>query len=378
MKKIAILGSSGSIGSQTLDVIRGFRDRYEVVALCVRGDVETLKKQADEFSPKIVGVCDENAFIRAKSMGFKAKLIGGESALTEIAAIKDVDILVVAVVGMCGLKAVVAALENGTAVALANKEALVAGGDLVMSLSEKVCKPIIPIDSEHSAIMQCLFAGKPCEVKRIILTASGGPFFGKDKEFLRSVTPALAVKHPTWKMGRKISVDSATMMNKALEIIEAHYLFGVKNIDYVIHPQSVIHSLVEFIDGSVMGQLAAPDMKLPISYALGYPDRLVGGKNFAFDKTLTFFEPDEKTFPLPRIAKEVLKTGGNAPCIFNAAGEACVELFLNNKIAFTDISIIVEKTLSAFPVIGRPTLEDIYSTFNEVKGKLTTDYKVSE
>lgn len=375
MKRIAILGSSGSIGRQTLNVVRRFPDKFKVVALCVNSNIDELKKQADEFKPQVVGISDDASFSKSKDFFKGLEIVGGKNALCEIAARSDIDVIVVAVVGMCGLRAVMTALSNGITVALANKESLVAGGKLVIEAAEKARKELLPIDSEHSAVWQCLRAGNKRELRRIILTASGGPFFGKTKEFLSTVTPEMAVCHPTWNMGRKISVDSATMMNKALEIIEARWLFDTSNIDYVIHPQSVIHSMVEFDDGSIISQMAAPNMELPIQTALTYPERLpLDSVRFNFDKVLTFCEPDEETFFLPRLAREVLKAGGNAPCILNAANEACVRLFLNNKIGFTDISIIIEKVLAESQIIHEPTIDEIYETFDEVFDKLMRDY----
>ena len=371
MKRIAILGSSGSIGRQTLNVVRRYRDNFEVVALSVNSDIAALKKQVEEFSPKIVGICDEGAYSSAKNSFENTELTGGENALVEIAARDDIDIIVVAVVGMCGLKAVMRAIETGTTVALANKESLVAGGKLVMDAAKKSGKEIRPIDSEHSAIWQCLRAGNRHDLRRIILTASGGPFYGKSQDFLEKVTPEMAINHPTWKMGRKISVDSATMMNKALEIIEARFLFDTDKIDYIIHPQSIVHSMVEYKDGSIVAQLASPNMELPIQAALTYPNILpLESARFEFDKDITFSSPNERVFPLPKLAKEVLSIGGNAPCIFNAANEACVSPFLDNKIGFSDISIIISETLERAQIIKDPTLEEIYETFDIVYGKL--------
>ena len=375
MKNIAILGSSGSIGKQTLNVIRRYKDRFRITALCVNSDIDTLSAQAREFSPCVLGVCDDTAYSKAKSMFPHEKLIGGKSALEEIASLSDIDILVVAVVGMCGLRAVMAALKCGTTVALANKESLVAGGKLVKEAARKTRAKILPVDSEHSAVWQCLNSGRKRDLKRIVLTASGGPFYGKDSDFLKSVTPETAVKHPTWKMGKKISVDSATMMNKALEIIEAHYLFDTDNIDYVIHPQSIIHSMVEFVDGSIVAQLASPNMELPIQAALSYPERLpMESALFNFDKNLTFAPPDEKNFPLPKLARTVMKMGGNLPCVFSAANEAAVSLFLNNKIGFSDISIIVGEAVEKADIVRRPTLDDLYESYNVTVEKLMRDY----
>lgn len=375
MKKIAILGSSGSIGRQTLNVVRRFPDKFKIVALSVNTATDELRRQADEFRPSAVGICDLSAYKNAKENFQDLYCYGGDDALSEIAQRDDIDILVVAVVGMCGLRAVMTALDRGVSVALANKESLVAGGELVMQAAKKANKEILPIDSEHSAVWQCLKSGVKSEVKRIVLTASGGPFYGKDRNFLKKVTPQMALKHPTWNMGAKISVDSATMMNKALEIIEAKWLFDTDNIDYIIHKQSIIHSMVEFVDGSTIAQMSCPDMELPIQIALSYPERLPFDRcSFKFDRTLTFDAPDESVFPLPALARDVLKAGGNAPCLFNAANEAAVELFLNNKIGFTDISLIVEKALANIEYISKPTISDIYETFDATYGKLMRDY----
>lgn len=375
MKKIAILGSSGSIGIQTLNVVRMHPDEFEIIALCVNKDIDTLRKQINEFHPKFAGISDENAYLKSKDLfSNDITVFSGDNALCDIASL-DVDILVVAVVGMCGLRAVMCALSRGTTVALANKESLVAGGKLVTDTAARTGKRILPIDSEHSAVWQCLHCGSDRELKRIILTASGGPFYGRDRNFLQSVTPEMAVRHPTWNMGKKISVDSATMMNKALEIIEARWLFDTEKIDYIIHPQSIIHSMVEYIDGSIIAQIAKPSMELPIQYALSYPKRIqYDAVEFKFDKNLTFAEPDESVFPLPKLAKQVLSCGGNAPCVFNAANEAYVQLFLDNKIGFCDISINIENILNTWDFIQNPTIEDIYATFNEVYEKLMTAY----
>lgn len=374
MKNIAILGSSGSIGVQTLNVVRRYPDRFRVVALTVNSDVETLRRQIAEFHPAYAGICDKTACQNANLPAY-VKTLSGDSCLADVAALQEVDLVVVAVVGMCGLKAVMSALRNGKQVALANKESLVSGGRLVMDAAKAIEREILPIDSEHSAVWQCLKSGRKEEVKRIILTASGGSFYGKDDAFLASITPEMAIKHPNWNMGKKISVDSSTMMNKALEIIEARWLFDTKNIDYVVHPQSIVHSMVEYIDGSIIAQLSFPNMELPIQLALTFPDRLpMNSANFQFDRDITFLPPDEQKFPLPTLARSVIEADGTAPCIFNAANEACVQLFLSGKIGFSDIARLIEKTLSEAEILSFPDLDTIYETHREVYGKLMRDY----
>ena len=298
----------------------------------------------------------------------------GEDCLARAAAI-DCDIVLVSVVGCAGLKAVLSAIENGRTVALANKESLVAAGALVTAKAREKGVAILPVDSEHSAIWQCLNCGEKKDVKRLILTASGGPFYNRAKESLFDITPEQAVAHPTWNMGRKISVDSATMMNKGLEIIEARWLFDTQNIDYVIHPQSIIHSMVEYNDGAVIAQLSSPDMKLPIQLAFTYPERYNADiKPLPLTGELTFLPPKEDVFPLPRLAKHSIDLGGNASCILNAANEAAVELFLKGRITFPAIAETVEHTLSKAKIFDCATYEEITATHNEIYAKLMTDY----
>ncbi len=321
VKNVVILGSTGSIGVQTLNIIRRNPDKFNVVGLTANTDTELLYKQAKEFSPELVGITDTAAAKNAEKAFEKLsiKTVVGKDALTAAAKLKSADTVVVAVVGMCGLESVLAAAECGKNIALANKESLVSGGELVMKAVAEKGVSLLPIDSEHSAVWQAL-RGEKRNLKRIILTASGGSFFGLTKQEMRDITPERATRHPNWSMGKKITVDCSTMMNKGLEIIEARWLFDTENIDYVIHRESIIHSMVEYADGSIIAQMSAPNMELPIALALSYPDRLENDlKKFEFDKNLTFSEPDEENFPLPKIEKQCMSVGGTAPCVMNAA-----------------------------------------------------------
>ena len=365
MKKLAVIGSSGSIGRQTLEVVRRYPEKFSVASLAVRESVGTLERQIREFRPTFAAVADESI-----AAGFPREICGcrvafGAEAVAQAASVPEADMTVMAVVGMSGLRPVLAAIEAGKDIALANKESLVAAGAAVTSAAQKKCVKIIPVDSEHSAVWQCLRFGG--DVRRIILTASGGPFRGMTRDRLREVSPEQAVRHPNWNMGKKISVDSATMMNKGLEIIEARWLFGTDKIDYVIHPESIIHSMVEFVDGAVAAQMSTPSMDITIQLALSYPDRLPSGTApLAFDKNLTFMPPDEKNFPLPAVCREAMRKGGNIPCAVNAANEAAVKLFLSHKIRFTDIYDIVEKYLTYTGFTADPDTADIYATFDDV------------
>ena len=358
---IAILGSTGSVGVQTLNVVRRNPDKFRVVALVCGGNAELLAEQANEFRPDFVGISDKTKLGELSgALDYKCEVCADPSAQQIAASLPGVDTVVAAVVGLRGLSGVLAAIRAHKKVALANKETLVACGEYVMRLAKEKEVPILPVDSEHSAVFQCLEAGKHSEVRRIILTASGGSFRGKTLEELKSVTPEQAVKHPNWSMGKKISVDSATMMNKGLEIIEARWLFDTDKIDYVIQPESIIHSMVEFRDGSIIAQIAKPTMELPIAYALTYPDREESEiPPFDFTKDIRFFAPDEKNFPLPTLAKRALKEGGTAPAILNAANEAAVELFLNKKIGFTDIFDIVGNALETEKATSYSSEEEI-------------------
>ena len=367
MKKISILGSTGSIGKQTLDVVRANKDKFEVVAISANSSVDLLLEQIKEFKPKYVAVYDEVSCMKLKSMipsDINIEILSGMEGLKAISSLDEIDVLLTAIVGMIGLLPTLCAIRNGKDIALANKETLVCAGSLVMSEAKKHNVNILPVDSEHSAIFQCLNGEKNKEIEKIILTASGGPFRGKKKQDLLHITKNEALKHPNWSMGRKISIDSSTLMNKGLEVIEAKWLFGVdyNDIDVVVHPQSIIHSMVQFIDSSVMAQLGCPDMRLPIQYALTYPDRSVNDferLDLAKLATLTFENPDLETFPCLKLAYETLKMGGTYSAALNSANEVLVSEFLEDKIGFYDIPYYIEKTLEAHDSIENPTLEEI-------------------
>ncbi len=363
MTKIAILGCTGSIGRQTLDIVRSNRDKFDVVGLSCANNVDELCALTDEFCCNSIGVYNAAKYSELKNNTKSNNVYCGDDALTEVMA--DADTVVIAVTGMIGLKAVMFAIDSGKTVALANKESLVAGGELVMSALKKSHSKLYPIDSEHSAVWQCLQGEK--KFKRLILTASGGPFFFTPKNEFGSITPERAVAHPNWRMGKKISVDCATMMNKGLEIIEARWLFDTVDIDYVIHPESVVHSMVEFYDGSIKAQASFPDMRLPIQYALLYPEHAVRDyKPLSMPLSLRFLMPDEDKFPAPKLAKQALKEGGTAPIVLNAANEAAVALFLNGKIAFTEITEIVEHALERENTERVDCVDNVFKTHNRV------------
>ena len=349
-RKIAILGATGSIGSSTLDLVERSPDRFEVVAVTAASNVESLADIARRTKAKLAVIADEDRLgvLRERLAGTGCEAAAGEHALSETAS-GDADLVIAAIVGCAGLKPVMAAVEAGKTVALANKEALVTAGDLMIEAATRNGATILPVDSEHNAIFQCLAGSRKKDVSKIILTASGGPF-RTAPEILADVSPEQAVAHPNWSMGAKISVDSATLMNKGLELIEAHYLFGLpsERIDIVIHPQSTVHSLVEFVDGSVLAQLGPPDMRIPIAYALAWPERLATPAerlDLAALGRLEFEEPDPARFPALRIAREVMEAGGAAPVVLNAANEVAVDSFLNGRIRFTDIAETVERAL---------------------------------
>ncbi|MBQ5357478.1 MAG: 1-deoxy-D-xylulose-5-phosphate reductoisomerase [Oscillospiraceae bacterium] len=371
MKRLSVLGSTGSIGTQTLDVCRNLG--YSVVALAAGSNVELLEKQAREFGPKLVAVFDKNA---AKGLSIKLSdtditVLGGIEGVLEAARI-DCDTVLNAVTGIAGLRPTIAAIEAGNDVALANKETLVAGGKRVMDLAKESGVKILPVDSEHSAIFQCLQAkGDYARIQKLILTASGGPFFGKTLSELENMKPEDALAHPTWNMGRKVTIDSATMANKGLEIIEAAHLFGVpqNNIDVVIHRESIVHSLVEFTDNSVLAQLGVPDMRTPIQYALTVPERcesIVEHLDLAKIGTLHFYEQDNVAFPATDIARHALSIGKTATAAFNAADEIAVAAFLEGKIGFTDIPKILEKTVEKSFSNG-DTFEEVFETDKEAR-----------
>ena len=371
MKRIAVLGSTGSIGTQTLDVCR--RLGYEIVALAAGSNAELLEKQAREFSPKLVAAADENAARRLSIAlsGTGITVLGGERAVLEAAA-AECDIVLNAVTGIAGLRPTIAAVEAGNDIALANKETLVAGGRRVMDYAAERGVKILPVDSEHSAIFQCLQAkGDYARIKKLILTASGGPFFGKTEEELKKVRPQDALNHPTWNMGKKVTIDSASMANKGLEIIEAAHLFDVEqnNIDVVIHRESIVHSLVQFTDNSVLAQLGVPDMRTPIQYALTWPDRENGAAaelDLAEAGALHFYRQDEEAFPSTGLARYALDKGGTATAAFNAADEIAVAAFLDGKIKFTDIPKIIEKTIEKEFAKG-DSFEEVFYTDSEAR-----------
>ncbi len=373
-KRIAIFGSTGSIGTQALDVIRTHKDIFAVEILTAQTNHELLIKQALEFNPNAVVIGDEKKFTLVQEALAKTdvKVFAGEDALVEVADFDTYDVILTAIVGFAGLKPTLKAVKKGKVVALANKETLVVAGDIVMDLAHQHRSPIIPVDSEHSAIFQCLVGETRNPIEKIILTASGGPFLGKKPNFLVNVKREHALQHPNWNMGAKISIDSATLMNKGLEMIEAKWLFNLtpEQIEVVVHPQSIIHSLVQFEDGSMKAQMGLPDMKLPIQYALGFPQRLKNDfPRFSFKKyaNLSFEEPDYKTFRNLGLSIEALKAGGNKPCVLNAANEVAVWAFLQNRIGFLDITAVVEKTMAKIAFIEKPTLEEYFETDGEAR-----------
>ena len=369
MKNIAILGSTGSIGTQTLEVVRNYSEDFHITALAANNNVKVLEQQIREFHPSIVAVWSEENASRLKTMiaDLDTRVVTGMEGLIEVATWEDSDILVTAIVGMIGIKPTIAAIEAGKDIALANKETLVTAGHIIMPLAARYHVDILPVDSEHSAIFQCLNGENKRDIDKILLTASGGPFRGKDTEFLQHVTVADALKHPNWSMGRKITIDSATMVNKGLEVMEAKWLFGVDidDVEVIVQPQSVIHSMVQFKDGAVMAQLGTPDMKLPIQYALFYPKRnYLPGERLDF-KTLSsiqFDVPDMDVFRGLKMAYQVGREGGSMPTVFNAANEYAVAQFLNEKITFLDIYAMIEDAIIAHKKIENPTVKDILET----------------
>lgn len=373
-KRLAIFGSTGSIGTQALDVVRSQSDFFEVEILTAQTNDELLIAQALEFKPNAVVIGDETKYHKVKEAleSHNVKVFAGETALEEVADFDSYDIMLAAIVGFAGLKPTLKAVGKGKMVALANKETLVVAGDIVMQKALENKAPVIPVDSEHSAIFQCLIGEARNPIEKIILTASGGPFLGKKPNFLVNVKRDHALQHPNWTMGAKITIDSATLMNKGLEVIEAKWLFNLKpeQIEVVIHQQSVIHSIVQFEDGSMKAQMGLPDMKLPIQYALGFPNRLPNDfPRLQFKKypSLTFEEPDYKTFRNLGLALEALKTGGNMPCVLNAANEIAVWAFLKNRIGFLDITAVVEKTMAKIDFIEKPTLEEYFESDGEAR-----------
>ena len=368
IKNVCILGSTGSIGRNSLEVIAAFPDRFRVTYLTTNTNVELLEQQIARYKPKGVAVLDEVSASRLNRNGNNALHVwSGEKGLSELIQRDDIDIVISAMVGFAGLRPTIEAIKRGKVVALANKETLVVAGEIITRLITEHHATLLPIDSEHSAILQCLAGENPSSIERLILTASGGPFLHLDKSEFSSITVDAALKHPKWKMGNKITIDSATLMNKGLEVIEAHWLFHLpqEKINVLIHPQSIIHSMVEFVDGSVKAQLGVPDMKIPIQYALTYPDRLASMSarvDFVGLREMTFFEPDIYKFECLGLAIEALRSGGTATTILNAANEIAVQLFLRETIRFHQIPGVIRYALETIPAIGSPSLEDIIDT----------------
>ena len=373
-RQIALLGSTGSIGTQALDVVRDNTDRFEIYALVARQNVDLLAQQAREFRPEVVVIADEQHYAPLKEAlaDLPMKVWAGADAIADVVQMAPVDVVLTAMVGYAGLRPTLAALEAGKAVALANKETLVVAGELVTATARRTGAPILPVDSEHSAIFQCLVGQDASAVEKVILTASGGPFRTTTREALADVTPAEALRHPNWSMGAKVTIDSASMMNKGFEMIEARWLFGLppERIEVVVHLQSIVHSMVQFADGAVMAQLGTPDMHLPIAYALSYPHRLRSAAprlDFAQLSTLTFEAPDRERFRNLDYAYEAARRGGNMPCILNAADEVAVAAFLSGKIGFLAMSDLIAETMARTTFIATPTYDDYVQTDTEAR-----------
>jgi 1-deoxy-D-xylulose-5-phosphate reductoisomerase len=374
IKRIAIFGSTGSVGVQALEVIAANKDQFSVEVLTANSNDELLVQQALKYNPNIVVIGDESKYASVKKAlsSTSVKVFAGEKALEEVAGMDCYDLMLAAIVGFAGLRPTLKAISTGKAIALANKETLVVAGDIVMQMAVDNRVPIIPVDSEHSAIFQCLVGETRNRIEKVILTASGGPFLGRKTNYLVNVKREHALQHPNWRMGAKISVDSATLMNKGLEMIEAKFLFNLQpeQIQVLVHPQSIIHSMVQFEDGSIKAQMGLPDMKLPIQYALAFPTRIPNDfprYDFRTVNTLTFEEPDLRTFKNLSLAIDALNKGGNLPCVMNAANELAVYAFLRNRIGFLEITDIIEKTMENVPFIEEPTLEEYFDSDGEAR-----------
>jgi 1-deoxy-D-xylulose-5-phosphate reductoisomerase len=368
-RHIAILGSTGSIGTQAIDVVKAHPDQFQVEVLTTNNNADLLIQQAIDVKPNVVVICNEDRYDQVFSAldPIGIKVYAGAKAIASVVQMDTIDMVLTAMVGYAGLLPTIKAIEAGKSIALANKETLVVAGELITRLAAQKGVNIYPVDSEHSAIFQCLVGEFHNPIEKIILTASGGPFRGKSREFLSTVTKAQALKHPNWTMGAKITIDSATLMNKGLEVIEAKWLFGLTpdQIDVIVHPQSIIHSLVQFEDGSIKAQMGLPDMRLPIQFALGYPNRLPSTFprfNFLDYPSLTFEQPDLATFRNLQLAFDALNQGGNAPCIINAANEVAVDAFLHDQIGFLEISEIIESCLLKTSFVQNPTYDDYVQT----------------
>ena len=374
IKRIAVFGSTGSVGVQTLEVIASNADKFSVEILTAYNNDELLIQQALKFIPNVVVIGDEKKYQKVKEAlaASDIKVFAGEKALDEAAAMDCYDLMVAAIVGFAGLRPTLKAISSGKAVALANKETLVVAGDIVMQMAVDNRVPVIPVDSDHSAIFQCLIGETRNRIEKVILTASGGPFLGRKTNYLVNVKREHALQHPNWRMGAKISVDSATLMNKGLEMIEAKFLFNLNpdQIQVMVHPQSIIHSMVQFEDGSIKAQLGLPDMKLPIQYALSFPRRIPNDlPRYDFRKinTLTFEDPDLRTFRNLALAMDALHKGGNLPCVMNAANELAVYAFLRNRIGFLEMTDVIEKTMDRIPFIEEPSLEEYFESDGEAR-----------
>lgn len=373
MKKISILGSTGSIGTQTLEIVSEKKDEFSVVAIAAGRNVQLMEEQIRQFKPEIAALYDEKAAadLKQRVADTGVRIVSGMDGLLEVATAQGAEILVTGIVGMIGIQPTIAALNAGKTIALANKETLVSAGHIIMPLSKKLGLPILPVDSEHSAIFQSMNGEKHGQIEKILLTASGGPFRGKRRQELEEVDLAAVLKHPNWVMGPKVTIDSASLVNKGLEVMEASWLFDVPldKIQVMIHPQSILHSAVQYIDGAVMGQMGTPDMKLPIQYALTFPDReYLAGKRVDFFELskLTFEKPDTDTFRGLALAYEAAKEGGSLPTVFNAANEMAVKLLLNGKIRFLQIPDIIQEAMESHRVIDNPTVEEILGVEQEI------------
>ncbi len=384
MKKLTVLGVTGSIGTQTLDVIRKDIDNFTIVGISANTNWEKIIPIIEEFKPKYVAMMDEGASLKLKkhcrTKKYLVEILEGLEGLNYISTLPEVDIVVTSVVGMIGLVPTLKAINAGKDIALANKETLVAAGELVMDAARKHHVNILPVDSEHGAIFQCLQGNKLETVSKLIVTASGGPFRGKSRQQLMEIKPEEAIKHPKWNMGKKISVDSSTLMNKGLEVIEAHWLFGIdyKNIQVLVHPQSIIHSMVEYIDGSVIAQMSSTDMRLPIQYAINYPERnktVINKLDFYNMDNLTFEKPNVNTFKCLKLAFKAGEMGGNMPAIMNSANEVAVELFLDSKIKYLQIEDIIEKCMNQFEHNVNPNLEEILEVDLKVREYVRNSYE---
>ena len=380
MKKIAILGSTGSIGTQTLDIVRDNPD-LQVVGLAAGSNIELIEKQVREFKPRLVSLQSEKACeeLKIRLADMDVEIIPGMEGLIAIAEMEESEIMVTAIVGMIGIRPTIAAINKGKDIALANKETLVTAGHIIMKLAAEKGVSILPVDSEHSAIFQSIHGENKDRISKLIITASGGPFRGKSREELKNVSLEDALKHPNWSMGSKITIDSSTLVNKGLEVMEAKWLFDMDldKIQVVVHPQSIIHSMVEFVDGGIMAQLGAPDMRLPIQYALFYPDRRpMSGKRVDFYElgSITFEKPDMDTFKGLRLAMRAAKAGGSMPTVFNAANEKAVSLFLNKKIRFLEITEIIERCMDAHKIIENPDIDSILATEQETYEMISKKY----